>query len=133
MAGKPTELVVNQHVLIYAWLSYQYQNQVETRFVLHDTEAREVENFQAYYSMQVAGGTQVASAYRLVNEIVAQEELTATTPSMSFTVPTATTGTPTARNPCPSWRRCWSMPAGSASPLPKTVWRVPVAARWRGI
>ena len=75
MAGKPTELVVNQHVLIYAWLSYQYQNQVETRFVLHDTEAREVENFQAYYSMQVAGGTQVASAYRLVNELVAQEEL----------------------------------------------------------
>jgi len=75
MGGKPTELVVNQHVLIYAWLSYQYQNQVETRFILHDTEAREVENFQAYYSMQVAGGTQVASAYRLVNQIVAEEEL----------------------------------------------------------
>ena len=75
MAGKPTELVVNQHVLIYAWLSYQYQNQVETRFILHDTEAREVENFQAYYQMQVAGGTQVASAYRLVNQIVAEEEL----------------------------------------------------------
>lgn len=76
MAGKPTELVVNQHVLIYAWLSYQYQNQVETRFILHDTEAREVENFQSYYQMQVAGGTQVASAYRLVNRIVAEEELT---------------------------------------------------------
>ncbi|ADW16468.1 protein of unknown function DUF444 [Desulfobulbus propionicus DSM 2032] len=75
MAGKPTELVVNQHVLIYAWLSYQYQNQVETRFILHDTEAREVENFQAYYQMQVAGGTQVSSAYRLVNRIVAEEEL----------------------------------------------------------
>lgn len=76
MAGKPTELVVNQHVLIYAWLSYQYQNQVETRFILHDTEAREVDTFQAYYQMQVAGGTQVASAYRLVNRIVAEEELT---------------------------------------------------------
>ena len=75
MAGKPTELVVNQHVLIYAWLSYQYQNQVETRFILHDTEAREVENFQAYYQMQVAGGTQVSSAYRLVNRIVTEEEL----------------------------------------------------------
>ncbi len=75
MAGKPTELVVNQHVLIYAWLSYQYQNQVETRFILHDTEAREVENFQSYYQMQVAGGTQVSSAYRLVNKIVAEEEL----------------------------------------------------------
>ena len=75
MAGKPTELVVNQHVLIYAWLTYQYQKQVTTRFILHDTEAREVENFQAYYSMQVAGGTQVSAAYRLVNQIVAEEEL----------------------------------------------------------
>ncbi|WP_448874890.1 DUF444 family protein [Desulfobulbus propionicus] len=75
MAGKPTELVVNQHVLIYAWLTYQYQNQVETRFILHDTEAREVENFQAYYQMQVAGGTQVSSAYRLINQIVTEEEL----------------------------------------------------------
>lgn len=75
MAGKPTELVVNQHVLIYAWLTYQYQNQVTTRFILHDTEAKEVDNFQAYYSMQVAGGTQVSSAYRLVNQIVAEEEL----------------------------------------------------------
>jgi len=75
MGGKPTELVVNQHVLIYAWLTYQYQNQVTTRFILHDTEAKEVDNFQAYYSMQVAGGTQVSSAYRLVNQIVAEEEL----------------------------------------------------------
>ena len=75
MGGKPTELVVNQHVLIYAWLTYQYQRQVTTRFILHDTEAKEVDNFQAYYSMQVAGGTQVASAYRLVNQIVATEEL----------------------------------------------------------
>ncbi|MBM9615947.1 DUF444 family protein [Desulfobulbus rhabdoformis] len=75
MAGKPTEIVVNQHVLIYAWLTYQYQNQVETRFILHDTEAREVENFQHYYQMQVAGGTQVSSAYQLVNKIVKEEEL----------------------------------------------------------
>ena len=29
MGGKPTELVVNQHVLIYSWLIYQYKNQVE--------------------------------------------------------------------------------------------------------
>ncbi|MBV5316885.1 MAG: DUF444 family protein [Desulfobulbaceae bacterium] len=75
MGGKPTELVVNQHVLIYAWLTYQYQKQVTTRFILHDTEAKEVDNFQAYYAMQVAGGTQVSSAYRLVNQIVAEEEL----------------------------------------------------------
>lgn len=75
MGGKPTELVVNQHVLIYSWLIYQYENQVETRFVLHDTEAKEVDNFQTYYNLTVAGGTQVHTAYRLVNEIVEKESL----------------------------------------------------------
>jgi uncharacterized sporulation protein YeaH/YhbH (DUF444 family) len=75
MGGKPTELVVNQHVLIYSWLIYQYKNQVETRFVLHDTEAKEVESFQIYYNSSVAGGTQVASAYKLVNKIVEEENL----------------------------------------------------------
>lgn len=75
MAGKPTELVVNQHVLIYSWLIYQYKNQIETRFILHDTEAKEVENFQVYYNSTVAGGTQVASAYHLVNNIVEEESL----------------------------------------------------------
>jgi uncharacterized sporulation protein YeaH/YhbH (DUF444 family) len=75
MGGKPTELVVNQHVLIYSWLIYQYQNQVETRFILHDTDAKEVDNFQTYYNSSVAGGTQVASAYQLVNKIVAEENL----------------------------------------------------------
>lgn len=77
MGGKPTELIVNQHVLIYSWLIYQYKNQVETRFILHDTEAKEVENFQVYYNSTVAGGTQVSSAYKLVNEIVEDESLAA--------------------------------------------------------
>ncbi len=75
MGGKPTELVVNQHVLIYSWLTYQYENQVETRFILHDTEAKEVDNFQTYYNLTVAGGTQVHTAYKLVNEIVEEENL----------------------------------------------------------
>ena len=75
MEGKPTEIVVTQHVLIYSWLLYQYARQVETRFILHDTEAREVEDFYTYYNSSVAGGTQVSSAFRLVNEIVDTENL----------------------------------------------------------
>ena len=75
MAGKPTELVVAQHVLIYSWLMYQYDMQVETRFILHDTEATEVKDFYTYYNSKVAGGTKVASAYRLVNETVEKENL----------------------------------------------------------
>lgn len=75
MVGKTTELVVAQHVLIYSWLLYQYANQVETRFVLHDTTAKEVDNFNTYFNSKVAGGTQVSSAYKLVNEIVVNENL----------------------------------------------------------
>ncbi|TWJ19205.1 DUF444 family protein [Geobacter argillaceus] len=75
MSGKVTELVATQHVLIYSWLIYQYAGQVESRFILHDTEAKEVPDFYTYYNSQVAGGTEVASAYRLVNEIVAKEGL----------------------------------------------------------
>ena len=75
MSGGPTEMIVNQHVLIYSWLIYQYDRQVETRFILHDEEAREVPDFYTYYNSTVAGGTRVASAFRLVNEIVAKENL----------------------------------------------------------
>jgi uncharacterized sporulation protein YeaH/YhbH (DUF444 family) len=77
MAGKATELVVTQHVLIYSWLLYQYANQVESRFILHDTEAKEVEDFYTYYNSRVAGGTQVFSAYEMVNRIVKEENLAA--------------------------------------------------------
>ena len=75
MAGKTTELIVAQHIMIYSWLLYQYANQVESRFILHDTTAKEVPDFYTYYNSKVAGGTQVSSAYKLVNEIVHNENL----------------------------------------------------------
>lgn len=75
MAGKVTDLIVSQHVLIYSWLLYQYGGQAESRFILHDTEAKEVPDFYSYYNSRVAGGTQVSSAYQLVNQIVASENL----------------------------------------------------------
>ena len=75
MTGLPTELVVSQHLMIYSWLYFQYARHVESRFILHDTEAREAPDFHTYYNTRVAGGTKVASGYRLVNEIVAKEGL----------------------------------------------------------
>ncbi len=75
MGGKPTQTVVSQHVMLYSWLLYQYHKQVVTRFILHDTEAKEVEDFYKYYSYRVAGGTKVVSAYRMVNKIVEDEGL----------------------------------------------------------
>jgi uncharacterized protein len=75
MSGKPTEIVVTQHVLIYSWLLYQYERQVETRFILHDTDAKEVPDFHTYSNSSVAGGTRVESAYRMVSEIVEKDDL----------------------------------------------------------
>lgn len=75
MEGPATEVIVSQHMMIYSWLVYQYAKQVETRFILHDTDAREVPDFATYYNLQVSGGTKIASAYRLVNEIVEKERL----------------------------------------------------------
>ena len=75
MQGAPTEVVISQHLMIYSWLVYQYQNRVETRFILHDTNAKEVPDFYTYYRSQVAGGTQVAPAFEMVNKIIETENL----------------------------------------------------------
>lgn len=75
MHGEPTEVVSSQHLLIYSWLMYQYSNNVITRFILHDTEAKEVADFYTYYRSQIAGGTRVAPAFQLVDEIVNKEQL----------------------------------------------------------
>ena len=75
MQGKPTEAICTQHLFIYSWLMYQYQNNVMTRFILHDTEAKEVPDFYTYYRSQIAGGTRVAPAFQLVNKIIEEEQL----------------------------------------------------------
>ena len=75
MQGKPTETVVTQHLLIYSWLMYQYHNQVMVRFILHDTEAKEVPDFYTYYRSAVAGGTTVYPSYDLVMNIIEKEQL----------------------------------------------------------
>lgn len=75
MQGAPAEVISKQHLFIYSWLMYQYQNNVLSRFILHDTEAKEVPDFHTYYSSQVAGGTKVAPAFQLVRKIVEEERL----------------------------------------------------------
>jgi len=75
MQGEPTEAIVTQHLFIYSWLMYQYQNQVSVRFILHDTEAKEVPDFYTYYKSNVAGGTQVFPSYQMVADIIEKEQL----------------------------------------------------------
>lgn len=75
MQGKPTEVVSTQHLLIYAWLMYQFKNNVMSRFILHDTEAKEVPDFYTYYQSSVAGGTNIFPAFELVEKIIQEENL----------------------------------------------------------
>jgi len=75
MQGKPSEVIAQQHLFIYSWLMFQYQNNVTSRFILHDTVAKEVPDFFTYYRSQVAGGTRVAPAFQLVDQIIETERL----------------------------------------------------------
>lgn len=75
MMGAPTEVITKQHLMIYSWLAYQYNNRVTPRFILHDTKAKEVPDFATYYRSQIAGGTMIYSAYQLINEIIKEEGL----------------------------------------------------------
>ena len=70
MQGKPTEVITTQHLFIYSWLMYQYNQNVQTRFILHDQTAKEVPDFYTYHNSNVAGGTNVYPAFELVNKIV---------------------------------------------------------------
>lgn len=75
MQGKPTESITTQHLFIYSWLMYQYNQNVQTRFILHDQSAKEVPDFYTYHNSNVAGGTNVFPAFELVNKIVNEEQL----------------------------------------------------------
>ncbi|MFC2131252.1 DUF444 family protein [Bacteroidota bacterium] len=75
MQGKPTEIISAQHLFIYSWLVYQYQNNVLSRFIVHDNDAKEVPDFHAYYNSQIAGGTNIFPAFELVNKIIEEEQL----------------------------------------------------------
>ncbi len=75
MWGKPTETVCTQHLFIYAWLLYQYQKLVTPRFIVHDTQAKELPDFYTYYNLRAGGGTSIHTAFQKVNEIVKRENL----------------------------------------------------------
>jgi uncharacterized sporulation protein YeaH/YhbH (DUF444 family) len=51
-----------------AWLSTQY-NGIEKRYIVHDTEAKEV-NKEEFFSLRESGGTKISSALDLCNNIM---------------------------------------------------------------
>jgi uncharacterized protein len=74
MYGEPTGIIISQHLMIYSWLLFQYEKLVIPRFIVHDTEAKEV-TVDGYFRAKAGGGTFIPSGYKLINEIVNNEGL----------------------------------------------------------
>jgi sporulation protein YhbH len=56
---------------IDAWLRSQYQR-VEVRYIIHDVDAREVDQ-EAFYHTRESGGTTISSAYELCQAIIEKD------------------------------------------------------------
>lgn len=69
MIGEPTKAVVTQHLMIYSWLSVQYEKLVIPRYIVHDEDAKEV-SINDYFRKSDGGGTLISSAFKKINEIV---------------------------------------------------------------
>jgi len=74
MWGRPTEIIVEQHMMIYAWLMLQYESLVIPRFFVHDTEAKEV-SAKEYFRLSTGGGTLIPSVYHEITKTVEGEAL----------------------------------------------------------
>jgi uncharacterized sporulation protein YeaH/YhbH (DUF444 family) len=70
MHGKAAATVVAQQIILYSWLMYVYKQLVIPFFILHDTEAKQVHDFETYYKENVGGGTRVYTAFELANQVI---------------------------------------------------------------
>ncbi|HEX7476941.1 MAG TPA: DUF444 family protein [Polyangiales bacterium] len=71
MGDEQKEIVRIESFWIDTWLRNQYQG-LETRFIIHDAVAREVDR-DTFFRTRESGGTMISSAYKLASEIVEQD------------------------------------------------------------
>jgi uncharacterized sporulation protein YeaH/YhbH (DUF444 family) len=71
MGDEQKELVRIEAFWIDTWLKSQYQH-VETRYIVHDAAAREVDA-HTFYHLRESGGTKISSAYSLCRKMIAEE------------------------------------------------------------
>jgi sporulation protein YhbH len=71
MGEEQKEIVRIESFWIDAWLSTQYKG-LETRFVIHDATAREVDR-ETFFHTRESGGTMISSAYKLCAEIIERD------------------------------------------------------------
>jgi len=68
MGDEQKEIVRIESFWIDTWLQHQYEN-IDTRYVIHDAVAREVDS-ETFYHTRESGGTIISSAYKLANQII---------------------------------------------------------------
>lgn len=71
MGDEQKEIVRIESFWIDAWLQKQYKG-VETRFIIHDAVAREVDR-DTFFRTRESGGTMISSAYKLAAQIIDQD------------------------------------------------------------
>jgi sporulation protein YhbH len=76
MGDEQKEIVRIESFWIDTWLRKQYKG-IETRFIIHDAAAREVDR-DTFFRTRESGGTMISSAYRLAAEIIEQDYPSAT-------------------------------------------------------
>jgi hypothetical protein len=68
MGKEQKEIVRSEAFWIDAWLKHNYDD-VQTRFIIHDATAREVDR-DTFFRTRESGGTLISSAYKLAMEII---------------------------------------------------------------
>lgn len=71
MGDEQKEIVRIESFWIDTWLRRHYQG-LESRFVVHDAAAREVDR-ETFFRTRESGGTMISSAYRLVADLLAAD------------------------------------------------------------
>jgi uncharacterized protein len=71
MGNEQKEIVRLESFWIDAWLRKQYKG-IETRYIIHDAVAREVDE-DTFYHTRESGGTIISSAYKLCQKIIEED------------------------------------------------------------
>jgi len=71
MGDEQKEIVRIESFWIDTWLRQQYKD-IETRFIIHDAAAREVDR-DTFFRTRESGGTMISSAYRLAADMIERD------------------------------------------------------------
>ncbi|MEM7165958.1 MAG: DUF444 family protein [Planctomycetota bacterium] len=71
MGNEQKEIVRIESFWIDTWLRSQYE-QIETRYIIHDATAREVDH-HTFFHVRESGGTKISSAYKLATDMIQKE------------------------------------------------------------